>query len=233
MMNPGDTQIAWGSRTFLFWLWFAIILPGPIHAGGVPNDRSDIETLRHALEARTRNEEPDQSVARIDLRGYNWHRRLDPSPSLAVVAVSYFLRGDLFLFDAGGSLLTRVETSELIWLQLFDFDQDGVDELITEEVDLRGTGVLIKSFHIYRISRAAIELLWEGISYSRKWLGQDPVTGESRVEFTRGYLRGEPGGYGRSARLLHLRDTLESGGEPRIIREGYELTEEGFRSVSW
>ncbi len=106
MVHPGNIRVTWGIRAVWLWLCLTSIFAGPIHADGVPNDRSDIEKLRHALEARTRNEEPDQSVARIDLRGYNWHRRLDPSRNLAIVAVSYLLRGDLFLFNAGGSLLT-------------------------------------------------------------------------------------------------------------------------------
>lgn len=148
------------------------------------------------------------------------------------MAVSYNLRGDLFLFDAAGSLLVRAKTGELTWLQLFDFDVDGTAELITEEVDGRGTGVLIKGFHIYRLSRAGVEPLWQGASYSRKEVGLDPETGESVYELVRGYVRCEPGGQA-SPRLLHLREVLEPTGDVQSIRQAYELGREGFRLVSW
>ncbi len=235
MKYIGDPRIVWGIRAVWLSLCLTTIHCGPTYAGGVPGNRSDIESLRHALEARTRNEEPDQSVTRIDLRGYNWHRRIDPSPSIRVVAASYHRRGELFLFDAGGSLLKRLKTHELTWLQLFDFDLDGIDEIITEEIDGSGTGVIIKSYHIYRISQADIEPLWEGVSYSRKWFGKDPETGESKVEMIRGYLRYEPSANGRpTTRLLHLQEVREPGEEVvRISRQGYHLTKEGFQPVPW
>lgn len=223
-----------GRRASWLWLVLAVVLRGPIQAGGDPPARLDLETLRRALEAKAGDREPVQSLPSIELSGYSFHWQLNPGRNLRVVAVSYNLRGDLFVFDADGSPLARAEIGELTWLQLFDFDEDGTAELIAEEVDGRGTGVLVKSFRVYRLSSTTVEPLWQGVSYSQRDLGVDPQTGESRFELTRGYLRCEPSGGGRaSPRLLHLQEILAPGAELRIIRQAYELEGGSFRTAPW
>ena len=232
---PQKTPRTAGRGIRWLWLCLPIILHGPIGAaGGEPADRTALEDLRRALEAKAAGREPAPGSPPIELSGYSFHWQLEPGADLRVVAVSYNLRGAIFVFDAAGSLRARAEIGELSWLQLFDFDEDGTAELIAEEVDGRGTGVLVKSFRVYRLSTSAVEPLWQGVSFSRKALGQDPRTGDSRFELIRGYLRCEPSGSGRARpRLLHLQEVLEPETELRTLRRAYELEGKAFRPLPW
>jgi hypothetical protein len=88
-------------------------------------------------------------------------------------------------------------THEIISAQIIDLDDDGVDERVTDEVDGRGTGVLERTFRIYRSSSSGVDQIWQGASYLR----QAP----NEVHFTEklGLVHFDRSGAGEPARLVH------------------------------
>ena len=161
-----------------------------------------LERARQLLEARTA-----PSVGRIALNGYNFHREVDVGQGVRVIVISRNLGGGLLVFVANGANVATEETNEITSLQIFDLDEDGVAEIATEEIEGRGTGILEKRFHIYRIMPKHIETLWVGESYSRH--ARTP----EKIEETTGFLRFDGSGAGRKARITHL--VLDAAGRPR------------------
>jgi hypothetical protein len=151
-----------------------------------------LDQARGLLEQRTA-----QSVGSIALNGYNFHRELGIGRQLHVIAISRNLGGGLLLFNEDGRNIAKQETGEVTQLQLFDINEDGVAEIVTEEVDGRGTGVLEKSFRVYEASSSGFRKLWEGESYVRH-------ANESKVDESIAFIRFDPSGSGRGPRLTHL-----------------------------
>ena len=81
--------------------------------------------------------------------------------------VSDFKVVDRRSFAEDGSSITTLETGEILWLQLFDLNEDGIAELITEEVEGRGTGILTKIFRLYVVSPVSLKKAWEAESFMR------------------------------------------------------------------
>jgi hypothetical protein len=161
--------------------------------------RPSLQEARAALEVRTHTE-----VGAISLNGYSFHREILLGHGMRVIAISRNLGGGLLFFQGEACVATR-STSEITWLQVFDVDEDGVAELITEEIDDRGTGVMRKSFYIYRIVTDRVETLWKGSSYDRETLADGTVV--ERESF----LRFDASGAGRNTRVTHL--SLASDGD--------------------
>src|SRR5262245_621366 len=103
----------------------------------------------------------------FDISGYSSHWRVDPGGGRTVVVMSRNLNGYLLLFSHDGLLVATVATGEIVSIQVCDLDQDGVAEIILDEVKGRGTGLLMREFHLYRLSRTSVEDLWHGTSLSR------------------------------------------------------------------
>jgi hypothetical protein len=152
-----------------------------------------LERARQLLERRTAS-----AVGPVTLNGYNFHREVEIGNGLRVIVISRNLGGGLLVFDANGANVSAKQTKEITWVQLFDLDEDGVAEVVTEEIEGRGTGVLEKRFHIYRFAANGIESVWTGESYSRH-----APTPEA-IEETTSFIRFDMSGAGRSARLTHL-----------------------------
>jgi hypothetical protein len=108
------------------------------------------------------------------------------------------MAGGLAAFRSDGSALATRPTREITWVQLFDIDEDGISEVVTEEVDGRGTGVLQKTFRVYRVNAEEIREMWSGESLTRH------APDERHIEQSVGFLRFDGGGAGRNARLTHL-----------------------------
>jgi hypothetical protein len=117
---------------------------------------------------------------------------------LHVIVISSNLAGGLAVFRSDGSAVVTQPTREITWVQLFDLDEDGVSEVVTEEIDGRGTGVLEKTFRVYRVTANQVVEIWSGQSFRRH------APDESRIEETSAFLRFDRSGAGRNARLTHL-----------------------------
>jgi hypothetical protein len=165
----------------------------------------------------------------ISLAGFEFSREVEVGHGIRVIAVSCNLAGGLAAFRPDGSRLATVLTNQITWLQLFDLNEDGVSDLITEEIESSGTGVLKKSFCLYAVSPQTIKLVWRGRSYVREapWNPSSNAIGLVKEEV--GFLRLDPSGAGKRARMTYLFPTSDGRAfEERIVEmEGEALKERG------
>jgi len=166
---------------------------------GVPSMAAETE-LQQARALLSRPT-PTGVIAGLKLDGFRFSRELEVGGGVRVMAIAGQFGGGLAAYGASGDLIASIATHEITWLQLFDLDEDGQSEVITEEVDGRGTDVLMKSFAVYGIRSKKIEKLWSGESYFRSVPYDRPNASEERLGFIRFFPSG--GGYA-NARLIHV-----------------------------
>jgi len=165
----------------------ALMLLASLTASASPQTILTLDAARQAV--RQKQEGRDvQSVGSINLGGLNFYRELDLGNRLRVLAISANITGGLLAFRPDGSSISALKTDEITWILLADLDADGAAEVITEEVDGRGTGTLSKAFCIYAVSTSGIKRLWRGesYSYSQVW---EPRTATRRREERESFLR--------------------------------------------
>jgi len=181
--------------------------------------RTDHQEILEALENARRGDIEKARGGPIDVRGYNFHWQLEPGGGTKVVIVSRNLGGSLLVFSENGALLVERECDEVTSVQWVDLDADGEPEWITEEIDGRGTGLLVKVFKVYRHAGDGIQLLWTGLSYDRRMAADSFRQGLTEIEVKRGFLKLEP--HSGGSILLHwvLGPTEE--GEEDIERTAY------------
>jgi hypothetical protein len=122
-----------------------------------------------------------------DLFGWNFRGSKADELSCRVVAISCNLRGNLLLFNAKGGYLCRLSCGQIYSVRLEDIDKDGIPELLTQELEGRGTGILILHYHLYKLTSTAIIPVWSAVSYSEDcW---DP---KKRCTPERGYVLQDP-----------------------------------------
>ena len=179
---------------------------GELHASATTRGDAPANTALTLQRARQLLETPTGStIGPIALSGYSFHREVEIGKGLRAIVISRNLGGGLLVFGADGVLAEAEETEEITWIQLFDLDEDGVSEIVTEEIGGRGTGVLDKHFSVYRCTPQSIKRVWTGESYSRR----SPKP--ERFEETNGFLRFDASGGGMNARLMHL--VVDSSGQ--------------------
>ncbi|MFL6232994.1 MAG: hypothetical protein ACJ76N_07660 [Thermoanaerobaculia bacterium] len=203
-------------------------------AGAKPKERSQITlgALQGAL-ADLRASRPVPEPLRPLLTGYQFHWVLELGGGLHLVVISRNLGGALLAFRPDGSLRARKDTQEITWLQLFDFDEDGRAEIILDEIDGRGTAILLRNFHIYRLKDNSIVQVWEGTSYHRK---EPPPRGEhpATFELARAFIRCEPSGAGiPETRLLHVIEGSQGIRETGSSRQAYSFSKGKFQRIAW
>lgn len=171
-----------------------------------------IDQARQALRDSSSNE----TLGGISLQSLDWSREVDLGRGIRVIALSKNWSGALVLFSPNGRLESSVTTNEITSLQCFDLNQDGVSELVTEEVEGRGTGILVKAFKMYTRSAQGLEKVWERRSYSREapW---DPNSSTRKVRETLYFLRFDSAGAGASARMTYLEPSSQSGQYRRSV----------------
>jgi len=133
----------------------------------------------------------------IPLDGYSFHRVIEIGGGITVLVVSCNLGGGIATFKADGANIVTRPTHEIVSTQIVDLDEDGVDELVTDEIDGRGTGVLERTFRIYRSTPSGVDQIWQGESYSRR------AADEVHLTEKLGLLHFDHSGAGRPARMVH------------------------------
>jgi len=208
---------------------FNILIP----SSGASTSRAEVEAVRSALNAK-RTGQGDVPSDIVDLSGYNFHWEIDLGTGLHAIVVSCNLRGIILIFNNSSSIVSKKHTGEIVSASLFDFDGDGIGELITEQIEGRGTGVLVKKYYIYRVSAGEFRELWQGLAYSHMMLKESTKSGLPLFEVIRGFIRYEPGGGGvPGPRLLHLTETATNGQSITLERRAYVFKEGTFREIPW
>lgn len=164
--------------------------------------------------------------------GYGLHWEVSLGQDLKAVLTSRGREGGILLTRADGSLIKRKDVGEITWVQLFDFDGDGQAEIVTEQVEGYGTGILIKSFSVYRASTTGLAQIWTGLSSSHKKLEEPAKSGASAFEEQRGFLRFDPPGGGRrEATLLHLVEISRPGQAMRTEKHAFRFIDGSFQPI--
>jgi len=206
-----------------------------LRGAALPESRQEItlDSLRGAVALR----EGGRPVAApfVDiLAGYSFHWEIRIGEAIHIIAISRNLGGALFSFSANGSLLARREIQEVTSLQLFDFDEDGRPEIILDEIDGRGTGIVLRNFHIYRVTRRSIDHLWKGASYHRRILPPTVEGSRPVIDVLRGAIRCEPSGGGaKEARLLHFTERATGRKDPEVSRHAFAFLDGRFQQAQW
>lgn len=152
----------------------------------------------------------------ISLQGLSYFRDLDLGGGFRVIVVSKDRSGGVALFSPSGLLQDSIGTDEITWIQLFDLNGDGVSELVTEEVEGRGTGVLDKNYKLYRVNSTGIKKLWERRSYSREslWTSGPAIQNIKEVKC---FLRFDGPGAGFPGRMTYLEPSDKAGNYRKSI----------------
>jgi len=144
------------------------------------------------------NGEDVKTVGPIRLGGFNFTREIEIRKNAKALIISCHLGGGIIIFDSKGQLIAFRRTGDIKSTQLFDIDDDGQDEIITDEVDGIGTGIGRDSYHIYQYSNNKLEQLWNGESYYL-----DNFLGEHTER--QGFIRFMQSGWGAPCtRLIHI-----------------------------
>ncbi|MFI5091299.1 MAG: hypothetical protein ACHP7P_14715 [Terriglobales bacterium] len=209
-------------------LLLSSILPavGPVQPQALtPTSVLSVTPVRAALiDARAGNREHAISLG-IDLAGFNWFQEVDigqpavpsgaePVGSTTVFLVSRHLSGEIFVFGPDGRIASRRAINEPVTYQPIDLDDDGVMELMVEEIDDWGNGPVYETgYHIYGGLTEGVRQLW---SAPAVWLWSKP-----NPDYGRGLLRFEWRWHHRGPLVLYFADGVK-GGKKLVRREAWE-----------
>lgn len=168
-----------------------------------------IDQARQILDRGT----PSATLGAITLEGLNYSREIGLGQGLRVIVLSKNTGGGLLLFSPSGVLQNSIATGEITWIQLFDLNDDGISEVVTEEVEGRGTGILVKNFKLYTVADGRIEQIWKHLSYRREssW---NPASPQQNVNEMQCFLRFDAAGGGSASRMTYL-EPLKNGAQFR------------------
>jgi len=175
-----------------------------------------LDAARKTLES----ENLPETIGQISLKGFEFSREIEVGGGLRVIAVSCNLGGGMLAFRGDGSLLNSITTNEIVGIRLLNLRGNKYSELVTEEVEGRGTGVLIKSFDLYVVSNEPLKRIWTSESYVFE---SDWIAATNRTKTTKlvsGYLRVDDNIYGHSFVLTYI--LIDDQGRT-IRRETYEM----------
>jgi len=221
-------------RSFLAALFSLGVACSAFAQGGkVCSPPTDLDSVRAAV---ARAHPYTESVAivpelQLDLSGYLQHWEGDMGGGLQVMVVSRArgVRSHLLVFSRERKLVARRELgAEIHSLLPCDLDEDGILELVVDELDGWGTGILERTFRAYRISQG-ITQIWSSVSLSV----HDPAGEEAAEEIRRGFLRCEA--VGRTppyTRLLYIEETL-SRGKSTLTRVALKSQAGGIIETAW
>jgi len=202
-------------------------------SGALGGDEAlDLDSVRRILSAvRSGGGQPPSPQIALD--GYSFHWEVDLGAEHRVIAISRNLGGLLLAFRPDGSLLGEKATNEITWLQVFDFDRDGLAEIVTEQITARGTGIVEKSYYINKISEDGVLELWTGTSYHHEMLRESLESGRPRFQVTYGYIYPDTSSIDfEEVRLIHLVETKTKGGKTSSKRHAYALRNGVFQEVA-
>jgi hypothetical protein len=194
------------------------------HNGSMQDQSLNLEAARRMVSGSTEA----RTLGAIDLSGLEFAREIQLGEGRRLIVVSASGAGGLAAFRADGSLLQTMATGAITMIQLFDPDEDGVSEVIVEEVEGKGTGVLMKSFVLLVAGRERLTEAWRQPSYRREARSDPAAPSASAPLEIHNFLRFDRSGAGRPARMTYL---LGPQGGCSFRERVFELTERGLHQV--
>jgi len=145
-----------------------------------------LSALLSAMKAADRGQwEPAEKVLGYNLNGYGWTRDFAISSAdknLRAVVIARMGGSYIYTFQSEKLIAKMPTPGEVLSVELFDFDADQRDEIITVQKTGWGTGIYHEEFIIYS---ASLKQLWRATSY---WYAD--VTGRKQdFEMEEGFIR--------------------------------------------
>ena len=129
--------------------------------------------------------EPAEKLLGFNLGGYDWTRDFAISSgdkNLRAVVIAQMGGSHIYTFEGERPLAKTSTPGEILSVELFDFDGDKRDEIITRQKVGWGTGIYIEDLIIYN---AGLKQLWRETSYT-----YIDVTGRKEdFEIEEGFIR--------------------------------------------
>lgn len=202
--KSSQTPLFWGtamratvheSRVLLFSLLYLCAARGmwcqqsvrePMLGGQRPIETVTLKEARRVLADPSGND----TLASIPLAEFESFREIDIGSNRRVLAISCSHSGGLIAFANDGKFIASIRTGEITSFQVFDLAEDGNSMIVTDEVEGEGTGLLVKSFSMYRTTRGEIRKIWTGESFLRS----APWTPSGNIQVTekKCYVRFDP-----------------------------------------
>jgi hypothetical protein len=162
-----------------------------------------------AVEAGRRN--IGDRLGGILLDGYNFSREITAGKTGTVLVISTNSGGGILLFRPDQSYAASKAVGEPTSIQVFDLDDDGLPELVLDEINGRGTGVLNENYHLYGLQTSNIRELWSGESFVLEWPDSSRVPEKRNI----GFLNFRPSAFGEPSRMVHFAFDEVTGKESR------------------
>jgi hypothetical protein len=191
--------------------------------------RTDFENVEALLLRMRRFEPPPPGAAALptSLNGYQFHWIAYAGAGTRFVVVSRMMGGALLLFDRRGTLVANRETGEITWMALCDLGQDGVSELLLEQIVGQGTGVLAKTYFLYGLAGGRIRELWRGTSIERT------VPPYAPDRLVRGYVQCDTERVPPMPQLRYMKEITENGKRTSLEKQAFTLVDGNLKEVPW
>jgi hypothetical protein len=143
----------------------------------------------------------------VPLAEFESYREIDIGGNRRVLAISCSHSGGLIAFGSDGKAFASVPTGAIASFQIFDLAEDGNSMIVTDEVVGWGTGLLQKSFLMYRVTTNEIYKVWTGESFFRS----APWTTSGKIQVTekRCFVRFDPSSAAIEATFTHACATTD------------------------
>lgn len=181
-----------------------------VSLGAAQAAETELQAARRLLAARSSGDSVSV-LGGISLQGYEFHREVEIGQGIRVILISCNLHGGLLSFRSSGSRIASISSNQITGLQLVDLDEDGISEIVTEEIESRGTGILVKNFELYKVSPESLRRLWSARSYYQSVPSQGDGARDPSARREDGFLRFDSSGGDKPARLTYLLLRPETG----------------------
>lgn len=212
-------------------IWLSVALSLTVWLSPSAADRTELEEVGRELAAIEPHQEATITLQQgaLKLLGYlrHWHFAVGAGRQVILIDQMRGTNSILLIFSPAGRLETRRDLgAEIEMLLLCDLDHDGSPELVLDQLDGWGSGLLQRSVRVIDLADGASEL-WSGPGAS---FAKPP--GEPR-SLGRTFLACEPGRDERpSSHLLVLRE-VTTGRDTTIKRTALKLDRSRLVEVPW
>jgi hypothetical protein len=147
-----------------------------------------------------------KKLGNIDLTAVNYFSEIGLGKGIRAIVVSTNYGGGIAIFSPKGLMESSLATGEAESIQVFDLNDDGVSEILLDEIIGKGTGILIKNFSLYVLDAYSIKKVWTRLSYKMEAPWQPDPT-KIKVHQVENFIRFDQAGAGYPDRMTYLIST--------------------------